>query len=552
MSMTLRLFSIWTWLWLVLLGSSIAAQEVPRPVLKTVEKIALLPIKGEIDQISAQSLGRRLDQALADGCDAVVLHIDTPGGALDATFSMTEMLKDPTRTPPDLMAWIDDEAWSAGTILAVACPSIACAPRASFGDAAPIQAMPLAGLLEMAPAERAKIEAPLLADVVDSARRNHYDEALVQAFVSVGLELWLLEHVDDGQRICVGRLEYERLFGETPPRDLPILNDEAIASDDAFVPKFEDSIPVQSPEELAELDPLQRQALEAKLSLLPRARELLGPEDKDQWKLVRQITSADRLLALKAEEGRALGLVRHIISDEDDLSRHYGGAEIELYELSTTEKLGRFLTSWPVQLGLIAILLLCVALESFIPGTTVFGLIAVLCGVFLISIPVLVGLAAWWEIVLILLGLGLLAIEIMVAPGLSVPGILGAITLTVGLAAAFTGPGAPIVPQEAIPGTILLFLLLAGGGIVGGRALRHAQQRLLVLEDVVAEGPSHRRVSIAIGSEGILESDAHPVGKARFAEGARDVRARDGFIEAGARIRVVKAGFEPVVEIVES
>ena len=385
---------------------------------------------------------------------------------------------------------------------------------------------------------------------MDSARRNHYDEALVQAFVSVGLELWLLEHVDDGQRICVGRLEYERLFGETPPRDLPILNDEAIASDDAFVPKFEDSIPVQSPEELAELDPLQRQALEAKLSPLPRARELLGPEDKDQWKLIRQITSADRLLALKAEEGRSLGLVRHIISDVDDLSRHYGGAEIALYELSTTEKLGRFLTSWPVQLGLIAILLLCVALESFIPGTTVFGLIAVLCGS-LISIPVLVGLAAWWEIVLILLGLGLLAIEIMVAPGPSVPGILGA-HRTDRWVAAFTGPGAPIVPQEAIPGTILLFLLLAGGGIVGGRALRHAQQRLLVLEDVVAEGPSHRRVSIAIGSEGILESDAHPVGKARFAEGARDVRARDGFIEAGARIRVVKAGFEPVVEIVES
>ena len=119
MCMTHQLFSIWTCLWLVLLGSNHAAQEAPRPVLKTVEKIGLLPIKGEIDQISAQSLGRRLDQALSDGCDAVVLHIDTPGGALDATFAMTEMLKDPTRTPPDLMAWIDDEAWSAGTILAV-------------------------------------------------------------------------------------------------------------------------------------------------------------------------------------------------------------------------------------------------------------------------------------------------------------------------------------------------------------------------------------------------------------------------------------------------
>ena len=256
------------------------------------------------------------------------------------------------------------------------------------------------------------------------------------------------------------------------------------------------------------------------------------------------------LLALKAEEGRALGLVRHIIADQNDLARHYGGAEIAVYELSTTEKLGRFLTSWPVQLGLIAVLLLCIALESFVPGTTVFGLIAVLCGVFLISIPVLVGLAAWWEIVLVLLGLGLLAIEIMVAPGLSVPGILGAISLTVGLAAAFTGPGSNC-PSRSHPENHLLFLLLAGGGIVGGRALRHAQQRLLVLEDVVAEGPSHRRVTIAIGSEGILESDAHPVGKARFPEGARDVRARDGFINAGARIRVVKVGFEPVVEIVE-
>ena len=38
MCMTHQLFSIWTCLWLVLLGSNHAAQEAPRPVLKTVEK----------------------------------------------------------------------------------------------------------------------------------------------------------------------------------------------------------------------------------------------------------------------------------------------------------------------------------------------------------------------------------------------------------------------------------------------------------------------------------------------------------------------------------
>ena len=44
--------------------------------------------------------------------------------------------------------------------------------------------MPIAGLIELPPAERAKLEAPLLTEVVDSARRNGYDEKLVQSMVS--------------------------------------------------------------------------------------------------------------------------------------------------------------------------------------------------------------------------------------------------------------------------------------------------------------------------------------------------------------------------------
>ena len=63
-------------------------------------------------------------------------------------------------------------------------------PNSTFGDAAPVTQMgPIPAT------ERAKIESPILAEVVDSARRNHYDEHLVEAFVSVGIELWLLENI---------------------------------------------------------------------------------------------------------------------------------------------------------------------------------------------------------------------------------------------------------------------------------------------------------------------------------------------------------------------
>ena len=86
-----------------------------------------------------------------------------------------------------------------------------------MGDAAPIAAMPLAGLIELPPAERAKLEAPLLTEVVDSARRNGYDEKLVQSFVGVRFSLWELEHRSDGRRLFVDANEYKAIFGSAPP-----------------------------------------------------------------------------------------------------------------------------------------------------------------------------------------------------------------------------------------------------------------------------------------------------------------------------------------------
>ena len=49
----------------------------------------------------------------------------------------------------------------------------------------------------------------------------------MQAFISVGMELWLIENVDTGERAVVNRTEYTRVFGEEPPDELtPVAPDK--------------------------------------------------------------------------------------------------------------------------------------------------------------------------------------------------------------------------------------------------------------------------------------------------------------------------------------
>ena len=115
----------------------------------------------------------------------MVIELDTPGGELMATLELTNLIR--SQAPANTIAWINPFAFSAGTILALSAREIITSPEATFGDAAPVT-----GLGPLPAAERAKIESPLLAEVTEAARRRTYDEKLVQAFVSVGIELWLL------------------------------------------------------------------------------------------------------------------------------------------------------------------------------------------------------------------------------------------------------------------------------------------------------------------------------------------------------------------------
>jgi membrane-bound serine protease (ClpP class) len=513
----------------VVLGmASVAAGQdegvVAVPAARQANTVAILPVEGEIDRISLQSLERRLREASRAGADAVVLELDTPGGEMLATLDICHLIR--TEAPANTVAWINPKAFSAGTIIAMACRETLVHPEAVFGDAAPIQGIPILGLRQLPVAERAKLEAPLLSDLVESARRRGADEKLVQAFVAVNMELWLIEEIRTGERMFVDAPEYEIAFGEPPPQ---------LRGRGAPLPGVDAAPSPPSPSEAA---------------ATATTRRILSSADRGRWRLVGQVIGAEELLTIRADESIAYGLASAKAADEEAVRRFFGATRVIRIDETWSESLVRFLVSWPVRLVLIVILLVCLFIELAVPGFGVFGIAAGTALLALIGAPALAGMAQWWEIALILAGLVLVAVELFVLPGFGVAGLAGALCLFAGLVGTFVGGdvGTAAWQQDLLTGlaTTLGAVFAAGVTIwivsrqVGG--LRVFDRLVLAEGGGTSAAPApaiERSTRPAAGALGRSLSELRPSGRAEFDGGVHDVRAVSGFVEAGRPVRVV-------------
>ena len=113
---------------LLLAAAPIGTQNVP--AYRQADQVAVIVIEGPIDSMTVQSVRRRLQDAMDGGADAIVLRINTPGGELLSTLELCRMLK--VDAPANTTAWIDPHAFSAGTIIALACRNIVIARHLAF------------------------------------------------------------------------------------------------------------------------------------------------------------------------------------------------------------------------------------------------------------------------------------------------------------------------------------------------------------------------------------------------------------------------------------
>jgi membrane-bound ClpP family serine protease len=525
------------------------------PAYRQANTVAVLVIHGPIDKVTLSSLDRRVKRAIQEGAEAVVLDIDTPGGALEATLDICHLVRNDA--PANTVAWVNPKAYSAGTIIALACREIVVSPDSAFGDAAPISPF---GPIPVT--ERAKLESPILSEVIDSARRNHYDEKLVQAFVSVGVELWLIENKKTGERIFVDRREYEMVMGDEAPSELTrVAPPPQPATSTPVSPWFDTSLP---PTQIEEPDPDDRETLQRQIELeqdRPSSRRVLTEGDRGQWKSLRQVVSNDRLLVLKPSEASYYGLSAAIIANDEQLKAYFGAQTVVRYDQAWSESLVQFLTNPIVRGVLLVIFVITLLIELAAPGLGVFGATAGVALLVVIGAPWLTGMAQWWEIVLIAVGLGLIAVELFVIPGFGIAGVSGAGCVLVGLIGTFVSDdlSSPAGQSDLLQGLTATLAALFAAGVAAWFLFRQIETlpllgRFILKTELppavpgtssvpgLLEAIGSPRLPLQAGDTGIAETDLRPSGRADFDGRLVDVKSIGAYIERGARLRVTAVG----------
>lgn len=114
-----------------------AAGLMPGTASAAATRVVIIPIHDEIGEPTLYIVRRGLKEAIAQHADVVVLDLKTPGGALDSTL---EIMEDLQKFPGRTVAYVDDEAMSAGAFVSAVTGEIWFSPQGVIGAAAPVQA----------------------------------------------------------------------------------------------------------------------------------------------------------------------------------------------------------------------------------------------------------------------------------------------------------------------------------------------------------------------------------------------------------------------------
>ncbi|MEC9373434.1 MAG: hypothetical protein VYC34_06290 [Planctomycetota bacterium] len=553
------------------------------PAARQASKVAIITIEGEIDKWTYYSVERRIKRAVEGGAEALVFELDTPGGEV---FSVIDICRAIKNAPvQNTVAWVNARAYSGGAIIAIACREIVVSEAATMGDALPISPlfMAMGGLPD---SERQKILSPLLVEVVDSARRHGHDEKLVQAFVTLGVELWMVQNTETGDVLFVDETEYRTIMGEEPPRGTP----RVVSGPKSVSGKGASSSPSSVGEAEFEEPPPQAPAVEGDLRFTPASprlgeqlvsdvsknmtypstRPTLTRADRGKYRLVEYTLDGGAPLTLTTPDLLRYGFAARVVKNDQELAAFFGAQELVRLDRTWSEALAKFMSSLPVKGVLIVVFLLALFMEMASPGIGVAGGIAGAALLGLIAPGILVGAASWWGLAAIGAGVLLVAMEIFVLPGFGIFGIAGVVTLFAGLVGVVAGDGSLFgggtSTRDEFLFSIATVLLAVVTAMIGGYFIvKHYGSipifnRLILMDEpregggmLAAMGGKTDEGPVRVGDVGMTTTSLRPAGSAEFNDRLVDVVSEFGFVEQGRKVRVTEVTkYRVAVEPMES
>lgn len=266
------------------------------------------------------------------------------------------------------------------------------------------------------------------------------------------------------------------------------------------------------------------------------------------------LDSATKLLTLDTQGALRWGMADRRAESVAELLAALDLSGVRVVDVNSNwaEQLVRFVTD-PVVSGLLMSLgTLGLLIELYSPGLGLPGLIGALSLALFFGGHLLVKLAGLEELIMLLFGLLLLALELFVIPGFGVAGVLGIVCVVAALVLTLIGlpldvllaTGAWVEPLTRV--AIALAITVAGLVVVGRFLPRTRAMNKLVLRSKLSSNlqPEPATSFVAadesrfVGQLGVAESDLRPVGVARFGDARVDVVSEGGYVRAGTHVRV--------------
>jgi membrane-bound serine protease (ClpP class) len=173
-----------------------------------------VPITEAISKPNLFILRRSIKQAIEMDVKVLVIDMDTPGGRLDVTLDMMELLD---RFEGETITFVNKDAISAGAYISMATDSIYFAPNGVMGAAAVVSG----GGQEIDESMKAKINSYLLARMRSYTEEYPYRAEVIRAMADLDYELKIDDTVlkESGELLSVTASEAVAKYGD-PPRPL--------------------------------------------------------------------------------------------------------------------------------------------------------------------------------------------------------------------------------------------------------------------------------------------------------------------------------------------
>ncbi|MGC6424394.1 MAG: NfeD family protein [Lentimonas sp.] len=171
--------------------------------------VYVVPIRDAIGKPNLFVLRRAMKDAIANDIDMIVLDMDTPGGRVDVTIEMMEIL---SKFDGITATYVCDDAISAGSFIAAATQEIYFAPQGKIGASAVIQGMGE----EVPETAKMKIESYLRANIRVMTEDYPFRSDVIRAMLDSDFELKIGEELikPEGELLTLTASEAIKEYGD--------------------------------------------------------------------------------------------------------------------------------------------------------------------------------------------------------------------------------------------------------------------------------------------------------------------------------------------------